>query len=344
MIPYLFILFITIVIFVSHSFNNEKQNRITALLWVVIMSVFVGLQDGVGEDSLTYRSWVNMDPENFHDISATIIVYFVTYFHLPDVSVFFIYTIIAYTFLTLFLLSFPKDYRAVGVLLLFSNIYFIQSFNIIRQIAAASVFIYGALLFYQGKKKSYILFIVSPILHLTALLGIALLFVSKLLKLNLPLFMVYIISIVIFLMGGVIQYLNSLSAILSIYDDHYEYLAEIEVNVYAGLGLQYLLTLFYGIMIFKQRKSPLLIKYKDTILLSFIGLILYNLLASEITFFRMSYYFFFFIYAAVPLIIGSFNKKDRSIVAVSLSCLYVFQFVLIISANKSFFPYKSVLF
>lgn len=344
MFPYLLILFFTIIVFISHSFCNERENRITGILWCFVMSVFVGFQDGIGVDSSTYRSWAYMESGGFHDVSAMGVVYLVNYYHLPDFFIFFIYTFVAYFFLTLFLLQYPKDYRVIGALLLFSNIYFIQSFNIIRQIAAASVFIYGVSLFIKGNKYSYVFLAFSALIHLTALLGIIMLFVSRFLKLGKPLFVVYIASIFIFLMGGVVQHLKSLTAILAVYDDHYEYLTDKEVNVYAGVGLQYLLTLSYGMFLYFQRKNPLLLKYQKTVLVTFVGLILYNLLASDITFFRMSYYFYFFIYVSVPLLIEVLDKKNRHAIAIGLSLVYVFQFVVLISSNKNFFPYKNVLF
>lgn len=344
MTPYIIILLFTILIFITHSFKNEKLNLISSFTWVIIVSVFVGLQDGVGEDSLTYRSWARMNIDEFHDISAFLIVNIVNYLHLPDVAIFFVYTFIAYLFLTLFFLQYPKDFRIVGALLLFSNIYFIQSFNIIRQIAAASVFIYGAALFIKGKKISYLFLTLSPLIHLTAILAVIILFISKYIKLGPPVLLVYIISIVIFLIGGVMPHLKSFAAILAVYDDHYEYLTDRDGNVYASVGLQYLLSLFYGFMLYIHRNTPLLIKYKETVSLMFVGLILYNLLASEITFFRMSYYFYFFIYVTIPLLIGSLNMNYRRLTALGLSLVYIVQFVIILSSNKEFFPYKSVLF
>lgn len=163
-------------------------------------------------------------------------------------------------------------------------------------------------------------------------------------KLNKPLFAVYIFSVIIFLYGGVLQHLNSLVAMLALYDEHYEYLADVESNAFAGLGLQYILTLFYGIMLYMRRRTSLMIEYKEPALFALVGLIMYNLLASEVTFFRMSYYFYFYIFAVVPLIVMGFNKKDRNIIACSLSFIYIIQFIMIISSNKNFIPYKSVLF
>ena len=344
MIPYFLLLFFTFVVFVSHSFTNKNVNYMTGILWALVMSIFVGFQDEIGSDNSMYRLWAYMDTDGFDNLSAKLIVTIVQTFNLPDSFVFYIYTLISYLFLTLFFLQYPKESRYVGALLLFSNIYFIQSFNVIRQIAAVSVFLYGAALFIKGKKSSYFFLLIALCIHMTSLLAIAILFVSKYIKFGWPLFIVYCFSVVLFLMGGIVQYMRSAVAFLALYDSHYDYLTDNTIIAYAGLGVQFLLNVAYAMVFFFRRKAPLLVQHNQTFLLAFIGLICYNIMAADITFFRMAYYFYFFIYVTVPLFVASFNPKERVPLAWGLSFLYIVQFFSIISANGSFLPYRNVLF
>ena len=346
MLPYLFVLFISVTIFLSHSFLKDRFNYITAIIWCIIMSVFVGLQDGVGADNEQYSNLMYANVDLIFDYFTRFLITMCKWLNLPASTIPFTFTFISYLFMSLFLMQYHKDYRVIGVALIFSNIFFIQSFNVIRQLAAVSVFLYGCALFIRGKNISYFFFVFASTIHLTAIVAFCILLISSLFRVNKFLLGLYCVSLMLFFSGWLVGFMQNSFAMFTLFDSetHYGYLQDIEASAFTGVGLQFLLNIMYAAILYRNKECPIIKNNKRTIVCFFIGLIIYNLLAIDVTLFRMAYYFYLFVYVSVPLLVESIYYKNRRLVACGLVSLYIFQFVLIMKGNNSFFPYSNVLF
>lgn len=51
MLIYILLIILSTIIFISHIYvKDEKVNFVTAFVWVLLMTLFVGSQDGIGTD------------------------------------------------------------------------------------------------------------------------------------------------------------------------------------------------------------------------------------------------------------------------------------------------------
>ena len=78
MLIYILLIILSTIIFISHIYvKDEKVNFVTAFVWVLLMTLFVGSQDGIGTDHSNYIAqiespWV-VPSEPFTDFSFAII-------------------------------------------------------------------------------------------------------------------------------------------------------------------------------------------------------------------------------------------------------------------------------
>ena len=55
MLIYILLIILSTIIFISHIYvKDEKVNFVTAFVWVLLMTLFVGSQDGIGTDHSNY--------------------------------------------------------------------------------------------------------------------------------------------------------------------------------------------------------------------------------------------------------------------------------------------------
>lgn len=60
MFVYISLIVVSTIIFMSHIYvKDEEVNKITAFFWVLLMTVFVGSQDGMGNDYNNYINQIN---------------------------------------------------------------------------------------------------------------------------------------------------------------------------------------------------------------------------------------------------------------------------------------------
>lgn len=346
---YLFIVFISTIIFFSHALiKHEKVNRITAFIWVVMMTFVVALQDNMGEDYSNYKELCRQYWAEPKEIFTIIILYPIHHFSVPDTFFFLVYAFLTYYYFSKFVLSYDRTIRFVMVMIMFQCIMFFQSFNLIRQILACSLFLYGSTLYFKGYKKSWLYLLFAVFVHETALFGILIMFLSKKVNFSLGIFLLYLISFFVFLKGNIISILlNILQPILNYtsyahyYDVHLSIFEDNKMSFGIMYGFIFIMTLFLYIIRNKFEN-----KGWGSILTCFIlGQILFNLFSANVTLVRASYYSYFYIFLLFPLSVKLFKSNYRLKMLCFIYLIFFLSFYKSISdPNFAFVPYRNIIF
>ena len=70
MLIYILLIILSTIIFISHIYvKDEKVNFVTAFVWVLLMTLFVGSQDGIGTDHSNYIAVFSIIQFGSSDIS-----------------------------------------------------------------------------------------------------------------------------------------------------------------------------------------------------------------------------------------------------------------------------------
>ncbi|MFR7466714.1 MAG: EpsG family protein [Phocaeicola vulgatus] len=96
-----------------------------------------------------------------------------------------------------------RNIRFIVVIMILQSLLFFQSFNLVRQILACAIFLYGLMLISCGKKH-YIVFVLAFLVHYSALFGILMIVLAKMIKVNIVVLMIYIDPFV-FIMGRIYE-------------------------------------------------------------------------------------------------------------------------------------------
>lgn len=87
MLIYILLIILSTIIFISHIYvKDEKVNFVTAFVWVLLMTLFVGSQDGIGTDHSNYIAQIESPwvvPSEPFTILVFAIICHLEYLHMP---------------------------------------------------------------------------------------------------------------------------------------------------------------------------------------------------------------------------------------------------------------------
>lgn len=344
MLPYLFLVLFSIILFGTHIYiNNVTTNKITTFLWVVVMTIFVGSQDDMGTDYSTYIEQIET-PWFFPVEPFTLLVFFVLrQLDMPTVSFFYIYAFLTYFFISKAILLLDKKNRFLASMLLFQCGFFFQSFNIIRQILACAVFIYGAYLVCLNRGGwRYLLFACS--VHYSAVVGLVLCFFSRRVKNINYLCFCYFLSLIICVFGGILPILVKCIELILPYTPYAYYLDSslLYDKNNTTIGVVYI---FMGLVLFfiSIKHRLMMENYERLLPLFFLGTIGYNLFLANETLQRTMYYAYFLLLLVIPLWTNSISVYWRFRIVLLLCAVYFFFFFVSLDSDSPFIPYKTIL-
>ena len=344
MLIYLLLVAISTTIFISHIYvKSEKVNKLSSFIWVLLMTVFVGSQDGMGND---YKNYVNqistpwvIPAEPF----TNLIFYIIRTYDLSINTFFYVYAFLTYYFFSKSILLTNRSSRFLVVIMIFQTGLFFQSFNIIRQVLACSIYLYGILLLNTNNKGWKYLFLACCV-HYSAFLGILIFLLSQRIVLNLVVLALFVLSFILLTTGGLIPYFIFLMdrVMLTPYANYLDS-EHLLSNQSVGLGIVYLSTAILCFFAYSQRKY-FEAKYGNLLTLFFIGAILYNFLSANVTLQRGVYYPYYAINVVIPLWVNTIPYNYRSRIALLIYALFFVSFLNYLKASDCpFVPYKSIL-
>ena len=346
MFVYILLVIISTIIFISHIYvENEKVNKITTFFWVLLMTVFVGSQDGMGNDYNNYITQINT-PWIIPTEPFTILnFYLIRIYNLPVYTIFYVYAFLTYFFLSRSILLTTKSSRFLVLIMIFQTGLFFQSFNVIRQILSCSIYLYGVLLL-NTNNRGWKYLIGACLVHYSAVFGILIFLLSRKIRLNAIVFFVFLISLVLLSVGGFVPYIISLIKLVIKFTPYAIYLDSDHLlsNHNVGLGVVYFCTAILCCLVYLSR-DYFMSRYGNLLTLFFIGIILYNLLSANVTMQRIVYYPYYVIIVIIPLWVNTVSCSHRSRAALFIYMLFfVFFLSYINSSNCPFVQYRSILF
>lgn len=223
MIPYLINIFISMVLcFASQDKNiGSGYRKLFFILAILIPSIMAGMRYGIGTDYSNHYVWYNEIVSGSGisrdriDIGFTILSKITGWLGIGFPA-------------TLFLLSFITSYSVLASLKKLENnvsvtfgyftylmLYYQMSYNIMRQICAAALFLYAITWLLEGnRKKSFIYMVIANSFHSSAIIGIPILLFNKIFvkdEYKITRRIIYVSSLVIVL---TLPYIASLAVLL----------------------------------------------------------------------------------------------------------------------------------
>ena len=346
MLIYILLIILSTIIFISHIYvKDEKVNFVTAFVWVLLMTLFVGSQDGIGTDHSNYIAQIE-SPWVVPSEPFTILVFaIIRSFGISSYAFFYIYAFLTYFYLAKAVLLSDRNIRFIVVIMILQSLLFFQSFNLVRQILACAIFLYGLMLISCGKKH-YIVFVLAFLVHYSALFGLLMIVLAKMIKVNIVVLMIYIGSVCILLWGGF------MSGFISIFEPiigktYYGYYLEsalINENQTAHFGVVYQVIFVLSLIVYAKRNYYVSNNLELILNVFFLGQIMYNVLSANITLQRITYYPYVSMVFVIPLLAKSLHSYWTTRNALLLYLIYfVFILASLSSKGSPYVPYKSIL-
>lgn len=343
---YICIVTISTIIFISHIYvRSSKINKITTFLWVIMMTLFVGSQDGIGTDHANYITQIKSPWADPQEPFTFFIFYIIRYYDLPVYIFFYLYAFLTYFFLSKTILLSDKNIRFVIVMMILQSLLFFQSFNLIRQILACSIFLYGVILI-SNDKKGYRFLLSACIVHYSAFFGLITVWIASKMRIGVMILTVYIISVILLQTDVFLEFLISKfeSLLRMTYYGAYFDSSLIIDNLAAHFGVVYKITFIISLIIYAKNEYY---KSNGNILLFnlyFVGQILYNISSSNITIQRVTYFPYFTMVLVIPLLAKSFSSYWNSRLALILFLLYfLFMSVSLSTQDCPYVPYNNII-
>ena len=127
MLIYILLIILSTIIFISHIYvKDEKVNFVTAFVWVLLMTLFVGSTDHSNYIAQIESPWV-VPSEPF-----TILVFaIIRSFGISSYAFFYIYAFLTYFYLAKAVLLSDRNIRFIVVIMILQSLLFFQSFNLV---------------------------------------------------------------------------------------------------------------------------------------------------------------------------------------------------------------------
>ena len=326
MLIYILLIILSTIIFISHIYvKDEKVNFVTAFVWVLLMTLFVGSQDGIGTDHSNCIAQIE-SPWVVPSEPFTILVFaIIRSFGISSYAFFYIYAFLTYFYLAKAVLLSDRNIRFIVVIMILQSLLFFQSFNLVRQILACAIFLYGLMLISCGKKH-YIVFVLAFLVHYSALFGILMIVLAKMIKVNIVVLMIYI------------------GSVGKTYYGYYLESALINENQTAHFGVVYQVIFVLSLIVYAKRNYYVSNNLELILNVFFLGQIMYNVLSANITLQRITYYPYVSMVFVIPLLAKSLHSYWTTRNALLLYLIYfVFILASLSSKGSPYVPYKSIL-
>ena len=329
MLIYILLIILSTIIFISHIYvKDEKVNFVTAFVWVLLMTLFVGSQDGIGTDHSNYIAQIE-SPWVVPSEPFTILVFaIIRSFGISSYAFFYIYAFLTYFYLAKAVLLSDRNIRFIVVIMILQSLLFFQ------------------LMLISCGKKHYIVFVLAFLVHYSALFGILMIVLAKMIKVNIVVLMIYIGSVCILLWGGF------MSGFISIFEPiigktYYGYYLEsalINENQTAHFGVVYQVIFVLSLIVYAKRNYYVSNNLELILNVFFLGQIMYNVLSANITLQRITYYPYVSMVFVIPLLAKSLHSYWTTRNALLLYLIYfVFILASLSSKGSPYVPYKSIL-
>jgi len=333
--------FIVVSIFLSYFATDQKiekefRNYAKILLFLFVFW-FSGFRDGLGSDYLTYtdrllgRSYLEYGIEPAFSVFANLVFYTT----LSPVFFFLTMAIITnYFFLKSF---FRYEYTFyIIIIYLLTPLFFFDTFNAVRSMFAASIFVYSCKYIESKNFIKYLLCIlIAFTMHFSALLLLPFYFIGrkdfKKILLTITLVLSYIIgSIIKISIDALLIKIIPFYAIYTFRDTQHE-----------GTGiLNIIFNLILLLLIYKKQLITTSTKNLIAFNLFFIGIVLSNFMPSFYYITRVAMYFIVFGAIVIPMLINIFDKKLMKVSIVVLFLLLFSNFLFRYINDKSYVPNK----
>ncbi len=297
--------FIIIALFFSFISVDKKFDdnlRMFAKICLIFVLVyFAGFRDGLGHDYDGYYDLLINGSFNEYTFKEPGFSLFSNVVYHTELSPVFFFLIMAIITNYLFITSFYR-YKNIFLIIfiyLTVSIYYFNTFNLVRQMAAASIFMYSIRFVEERKFLHYLLCILlATSFHTSAIYLLPIYFIVNRNYSNRSLLIILNGSIII---GQLLKL--DLSSFMSKYLTlYYWYFDGNDDTVYESGYLTLLFNIVLILLIIYKKKDED-VRYKVALNLFFIGVILYNLIPSFYFIFRFAAYFIIF----APIILPSLN-------------------------------------
>ncbi|HBT85780.1 MAG TPA: hypothetical protein DEB12_07730 [Porphyromonadaceae bacterium] len=334
----IFLLISLTLAYLSTSSKFEKRVReIAKCLLIIFVVYFSGFREGLGQDyEGYYQNLINgsyLDISN-HEPLLSLIANLIYY---TNLSPHFFFLFCSLVTNLLFFKSFYRYQNTFIIIFIYltGTIFFFNTFNLVRQMFAASIFMFSTK-YIENKNFFKYLFciVIASTMHISSLFLLPVYFIARK---NFPNF-VYIITLGLSIIFGQILVVD-LSVLLSKFMNLYEVYLNTDISTSSGL-----LTLFFNLylVLFLLFKNRLLLKTKYIIVFNmyFVGVILYNLIPSFFYIFRFAIYFIVFAPIALTFSSKIIGRYLSNFILILVFSIMFFMFLYNAADNNRVVPNK----
>jgi hypothetical protein len=306
--------------------SNSKKG----ILSFIILFLISGFRDiSVGTDTINY-SRIFENPNSFERINDFIWIYLNSFFLEQGLSFHYILIIATFIFLLMIYLTALKMKVNVGLsfFYLVSFFFYFQSFNITRQLIAASIILYAFTFIIDRKLLFFLLFVfIASGFHFSAIFVAPFYFISN--KSYKPALVIPLLFSS-YLVGGLITISDILGKInLNIV---YSSLLDSTDDLNLGFSIsRFFLNVYVSYLVLRNKGNSLLIN------LLIVGVLILNLLAPFGYISRFAYYFMI---VQVVLLPEYQLMRNKRLHVISVLYSLVIFFYLLINNNGGIYPYK----
>ena len=303
--------FIIIALFFCFISTDKKLNpnirKFAQICLITVVVYFAAFRDGLGQDYDGYKDLLINGYFNEYTLKEPGFSVFSNIVYFTELSPVFFFLMMALMTNYLFINSFYRYNHTFLIIFIYltGSIFYFNTFNLVRQMAAASLFMFG-IRFVENRKFLYYLLciLLAASFHISAIFLIPIYFIVNRVYSNKLLISVLVFS---YIVGQILKV--DLTSFLAQYFTLYYWYFEDEVVVVTESGY---LTLFFNLVLillifYKKRSED--VQYKIVFNLFFIGVILYNLMPSFYFIFRFATYFIVFAPIVLPFLEKKFPKR-----------------------------------
>lgn len=287
------------------TIGNSRSLSSTPIFYIgiIIFSLIVGLRWNVGIDFPVYYDLLMGYYSDEAQLTRLELIPYITILGIQKYDIPFYYWFVVMAFIQMFFLQKTFD-KNLKIFLVWGIFFYLTSqlayaMNIIRQAAAVSVVLYAYTFINSREYRKYLFWVfIASLFHLSALIGIPIMFLSRL-KVSFSQIIQIVIVGLFFLFGDDI--IDYVSKYIYRFSGTFEYLVRIE-NIYdearqikasTGLGVIFYYLRYIVLILYSKKLSKEYGKYGFDIFytLSFVGICLYNATMYSMYLSRISMYF-----------------------------------------------------
>jgi len=336
------IIFLTVALILSAiSLNtrlSENQSIYFQYALIILLIYFSGFRDGLGQDYDGYYEYFNLGYNLSFSLRKPIMTLFSNIIYSTIFSSQFFFLIMAIVTNILFIKSFYRYKNTFLIIFIYltGTIFYFNTFNLVNQMCAASIFVYS-IRYIEDRQilKYFLLILLGASIHTSAIFLMPIYFIvnrnySKTLLL-------FILALSIYI--GQIEQIDLAPLLSKHITLYYWYFNNEPLAVTSGY-----LTLFLNIclIILLTRKKLISSDIKNNIAfnLFFIGVVFYNLIPSYFYIFRFAIYFIVFATIVLPLLRMVISKQISRIILITTFSIIFGLFIYNNLNNKIIVPDK----